>query len=210
VTDENRRGLLGQGSILTITSQPVRTSPVFRGKYILENILGTPPAPPPANVPALPEKSGVYAGAAKSMRERMAVHRENATCAGCHSMIDPLGFALEHFDAVGRWREVDESYGKIDTSGSTPDGAKFSGLSELRAALTRKPDRFASTVTERLMTYSLGRGLESYDMPAVRSVVRGAAANNYRLSDIIVGIVKSTPFQMRMKDTGSGNRAVAN
>ncbi len=197
VTDENRRGILGQGSILTITSQPVRTSPVFRGKWILDNILGTPPAPPPPNVPALPEKAGVYAERNPSMRDRMAQHRANAACAGCHAMIDPLGFGLEHFDAIGRYREVDESYGRIDASGVMPDGTAFRNGAELRAALTRRPDRFVGTLTEKLLTYALGRGLEPYDMPAVRAIVRGSAATNYRMADIVLGIVKSVPFQMR-------------
>ena len=197
VADENRRGLLGQGSILTITSQPVRTSPVFRGKWILENILGTPPPQPPPNVPPLPEKSGVYAGKAPSMRERMAQHRANATCASCHSMIDPLGFGLEHFDPTGRWRDVDELYGAIDATGILPDGTKFDGLPGLRAALVKRPDRFVSTLTEKLLTYALGRGVEYYDMPAVRKIVHDAAATNYKMSAVVLGITKSLPFQMR-------------
>jgi hypothetical protein len=197
IADDNRRGLLGQGSILTITSQPVRTSPVFRGKWILENILGTPPPQPPANVPPLPEKSGVYAGKAPSMRERMAQHRASATCASCHSMIDPLGFGLEHFDPTGRWRDVDELFGAIDASGLLPDGTKFDGLPGLRAALVKRPDRFVSTLTEKLLTYALGRGVEYYDMPAVRTIVRDAAASNYKMSAVVLGISRSLPFQMR-------------
>ena len=197
LTDDRRRGLLGQGSILTITSQPIRTSPVFRGKWILENFLGTPPPPPPPNVPALPEKSGVYAGKMPSMRERMAEHRSNPACASCHAMIDPLGFGLEHFDPVGRWREVDELYAPIDASGALPDGTAFDGVSALRAALVKHPDRFVTTLTEKLLTYSLGRGLEYYDMPAVRRIVHDAARSNYKLSAVILGITKSLPFQMR-------------
>jgi len=197
LTDDRRRGLLGQGSILTITSQPIRTSPVFRGKWILENFLGTPPPPPPPNVPALPEKSGVYAGKMPSMRERMAEHRSNPACASCHAMIDPLGFGLEHFDPVGRWREVDELYAPIDASGALPDGTAFDGVSALRAALVKHPDRFVTTLTEKLLTYSLGRGLEYYDMPAVRKIVHDAARSNYKLSAVILGITKSLPFQMR-------------
>jgi hypothetical protein len=203
VASDNRRGLLGHGSILTITSQPVRTSPVFRGKWILENILGTPPAPPPPNVPALPEKAGVYAERPASMRERMAQHRSNPVCASCHATIDPLGFGLEHFDAIGRWREVDESFGTIDPSGTTPDGTKFSSVADLRAALTRRPDRFIGTLTEKLLTYALGRGLEPYDMAAVRGIVRSTAANHHRLADVIVGIVNSVPFQMRRAETAT-------
>jgi hypothetical protein len=200
LTDPNRRGLLGQGSILTITSQPVRTSPVFRGKWILENILGTPPPPPPPNVPALPEKTGVYADKMPSMRERMSQHRANPACASCHAMIDPLGFGLEHFDPVGKWRDLDEMYGPIDTSGVLPDGTSFNGVSELRAALVRRPDRFVGTLTEKLLTYALGRGLEYYDMPAVRKIVHDTEGRNYRLSAVVLGIVRSTPFQMRRAD----------
>jgi hypothetical protein len=199
LTDDRRRGILGQGSILTITSQPVRTSPVFRGKWILETLLGTPPPPPPPNVPPLPEKKGVYAGAGKmpSMRERMAEHRSNPTCASCHAMIDPLGFGLEHFDPVGRWRDVDELYAPIDASGVLPDGSAFDGVAQLRSALLKHPDRFVTALTEKLLTYSLGRGLEYYDMPAVRKIVRDAARSNYKLSAVIQGITKSLPFQMR-------------
>ena len=197
LADENRRGLLAQGSILTITSQPVRTSPVFRGKWILENILGTPPPNPPPNVPPLPEKSGVYAGRSPSMRERMAQHRANATCASCHAMIDPLGFGLEHFDPVGKWRDVDELYGPIDATGVLPDGTKFDGLPGLRVAILKHPDHFVSTLTEKLLTYALGRGLEYYDMPAVRKIVRDGAASNYKMSTVVLGIARSLPFQMR-------------
>jgi cytochrome c551/c552 len=197
IADSPRRGLLGHGSILTITSQPVRTSPVFRGKWILENILGTPPPPPPPNVPPLPDKGGAYAGRNPSMRERMAAHRSNPVCASCHAMIDPLGFGLERFDPVGRWREVDELYGPIDTSGVMPDGVAFGGVEDLRAALVRRPDRFVGTLTEKLMTYALGRGVEHYDMPAVRKIVRDSADSHYKMMSLILGIVRSVPFQMR-------------
>lgn len=195
--DARRRGLLGQGSILTITSHPVRTSPVFRGKWILENVLGTPPPPPPPNVPALPEKSGVYADRQPSMRERMSQHRANPVCASCHAMIDPLGFGLEQFDPVGRWRDVDELYKPIDASGKLPDGTTFADAREMTAALVRRPGRFATALTEKLMTYALGRGLEFYDMPAVRAVVRQSAGRQYGLQSIVLGIVKSVPFQFR-------------
>ena len=197
LTDENRRGLLGQGSILTITSHPVRTSPVFRGKWILDNLLGTPPPDPPANVPPLPEKTGAYAARMPSMRERMAQHRENATCASCHAMIDPLGFGLERYDPVGRWRDVDENFTPIDASGMLPDGSKFNGVAELRSSLARRPDRFVSSFTEKLTTYALGRGVTASDMPAIRAIVRDAAAADYRTSSLILGIVKSLPFQNR-------------
>jgi mono/diheme cytochrome c family protein len=193
--DSPRRGLLGQGSILTVTSIATRTSPVQRGKWLLENVLGTPPNPPPANVPPLKEnKSG---DKQLSVRERMEAHRASPACSGCHKVLDPLGFALENYDAVGQWRTVDESGDKVDASGILADGTKVSGVADLRAALLSRPNVFAGTLTEKLLTYALGRGLEYYDMPAVRSVTREAARNNYRFSSLILGIVESTPFQMR-------------
>ncbi len=197
--DSPRGGLLGQGSILTLTSHAIRTSPVLRGKWILNNILGTPPPDPPPNVPALVDKK-THAKVA-TMRERMAAHRDNPVCAACHSMIDPAGFALERFDAVGRSREVDESFNQLDTSGVLPDGTAFGGVSELRAALVRKPERFSNTVTEKLLTYALGRGLDYYDMPAVRRIVRDAAADDYGMQSIIVGIVNSYPFLHRRSES---------
>ena len=193
--DSPRRGLLGHGSFLALTSYPTRTSPVLRGKYILNNILGTPPPDPPPNVPTLSEEPTQTKVA--TMRERMAQHRSNPVCAACHNMIDPAGFALENFDAIGRWRTVDESFNPIDTSGSLPDGTKFNGIGEFRDALVRRPDRFANTVAERLLTYALGRGLEYYDMPAVRKIVRDAAADDYRFQSLILGVVKSYPFVAR-------------
>lgn len=194
-TDENRRGLLGQASILTVTSYSDRTSPVGRGKWILENVLGTPPTPPPPNVPALKENGA--AGKLLSMRERMVQHRANPACAGCHSKMDPLGFALENFDAVGRWRTVAESGELIDASGATPDGAKFNGPAELRKLLVTNPEQFVTVVSEKLFVYALGRGLEYYDAPAIRQIVRGAAASNYSFEALVLGLVKSTPFTMR-------------
>jgi hypothetical protein len=201
-----RGGLLGQGSILTVTSHADRTSPVLRGKWILENILGTPPAPPPANIPPLNENNRV-GGKVLSMRERMAEHRSNPACAGCHKIIDPAGFALENFDAVGRWRDADntpavtwvrsEATAPIDASGVLPDGSKFNGPAELRRALLSDPSRFATTLTTKLMTYALGRGVEYYDLPAVRAIVRGASADNYRVQSLILDVAKSQPFQMR-------------
>ena len=197
--DENRRrGVLGHGSILLVTSHALRTSPVIRGKFILNNILGTPPPAPPANVPPLRERKFNEQGQKQpTMRERMAEHRENPVCASCHTLIDPLGFALENFDPVGRWRDVDVSYNPIDTSGALPDGTKFDDLNQFLAALASHPERFVTNLTERLMTYALGRGLEYYDMPAVRMVTREAALHDHRLSSVVVGIVKSAPFQMR-------------
>ena len=191
-----RRGLLGQGGILTLTSYATRTSPVLRGKWILENLLASPPPPPPPDIPALAETTDD--GAALSMRAAMERHRANPACASCHAQMDPLGFALENFDAVGRWRARGESGEPIDASGVLPDGTSFEGPTGMRHALLRDPERFVATVAEKLLTYALGRNLESYDMPAVRAIVRGAAADDHRFSSLVLGIVQSTPFQMRM------------
>ncbi|MCY4028404.1 MAG: DUF1592 domain-containing protein, partial [Acidobacteria bacterium] len=191
-----RRGLLGQGGILTLTSYATRTSPVLRGKWILENLLASPPPPPPPDIPALAETTDD--GAALSMRAAMERHRANPACASCHAQMDPLGFALENFDAVGRWRGRGESDEPIDASGVLPDGTSFEGPTGMRRALLRDPERFVATVAEKLLTYALGRNLESYDMPAVRAIVRGAAADDHRFSSVVLGIVQSTPFQMRM------------
>jgi hypothetical protein len=190
----HRGGLLGHGSILTVTSYPDRTSPVVRGKWILENLLGTPPPPPLPDIPPLRPVS--FAGKVLSMRERIAEHRRNPVCASCHSMMDPLGLALEHFDGVGRWRALDESGAPIDASGALPDGTKFDGADGLRAALLTS-DRFLATLTEKLLTYGLGRGMEHYDMPAVRAILRDAARDEYRFTSLIRAIVESAPFQMR-------------
>ena len=192
--DALRGGLLRQGSILTVTSYATRTSPVIRGKWILSNILGVPPPPPPAAVPPL--KEGAAAGAAVSMRERMAQHRANPACSGCHQLMDPVGFTLENYDAVGRWRTAEEGK-SIDASGGLPDGSKFEGVAGLERALLSRPEVFAGVFSEKLLTYGLGRGVESYDAPAVRAVVRGARTNDFRFSSFILGIVSSTPFQMR-------------
>jgi hypothetical protein len=194
LTDVNRHGLLGQGSVLTVTSYPNRTSVVQRGKWILENLLGTPPPPPPPDVPEL--KAAPH-GKVLSMREQMQVHRANAVCAACHGRMDPIGFALENYDAVGRWRGEDAG-APIDASGKLPDGTEFhgpAGLSQL--LLTRYRDDFVRTATEKLLTYALGRGVEYYDSPTIRSITREAARDNYRISSWILAIVKSTPFQMR-------------
>ncbi len=194
-----RRGLLGQGGILTLTSYATRTSPVLRGKWILENLLASPPPPPPPDIPALAETTDD--GAALSMRAAMERHRANPACASCHAQMDPLGFALENFDAVGRWRSRSESNDAIDASGVLPDGTSFSGPEGMRNALLREPQRFVATVTEKLLTYALGRNVESYDMPAVRAIVRDAEQEGYRFSSIVLGIVRSTPFQMRMSQS---------
>jgi hypothetical protein len=193
--DDRRAGLLGQGSVLTITSYPHRTSPVVRGKWLLENLLGAPPPPPPANIPALPEndEKGVKPS---SVRERLEQHRNNAICSSCHARMDPLGFALENFDATGKWRTLSEANTPIDASGMLPDGTTFNGPAEFRAALLAHRGEFIGTLTEKLLTYAIGRGLEYYDMPAVRAIVRQAAGDDFRWSAIVRGIIGSTPFQM--------------
>jgi hypothetical protein len=188
-----RGGLLRQGSILTVTSYATRTSPVIRGKWILENILGTPPPPPPPNVPAL--ETSVSANL--PVRERLAQHRADPACASCHDLIDPVGFALENFDALGQWRERENGQ-PVDATGGLPDGSQFVGIDELEEALLERPKLFVATLTEKLLTYALGRGLEYYDAPAVRRIVREARADDYRFSSLVQGIVRSTPFQMRM------------
>jgi mono/diheme cytochrome c family protein len=191
-----RGGLLGQGSILTVTSYANRTSPVLRGKWILENVLGTPPPPPPPDVPDLKDKN--EAGKVLSMRDRMAAHRSNPVCASCHKMMDPLGLSLEQFDAVGLWRTRDESGATIDASGGLPDGlTAFTGAVGLREALLTRSRQFVTNFTEKLLTYAIGRGVDYYDAPAIRRIVRGTADDNYRLSSLILGIVNSAPFQMR-------------
>ena len=193
--DEQRRGLLGQGSILTLTSYSTRTSPVLRGKWILENLLSSPPPPPPPDVPALDERTDD--GQPRSMREAMEQHRANPACASCHAQMDPLGFALENFDAIGRWRERSESDTPIDATGLLPDGRRFDGPSGLRDALLTAPDQFVHTVTEKLLIYALGRGAEHFDAPAIRRIVRAASQDDYRFASVVVGIVNSTQFQMR-------------
>jgi hypothetical protein len=196
VTDPARRGLLGQASILTVTSYPNRTSPVQRGKWILTNILGTPPTPPPPNVPEL--KENAEGAQPKSVRERMEAHRADAVCAGCHKVMDPVGFALENFDAIGRWRPSDDG-AKIDPSGVLFNGARVDGAVALRQTLTSRPEVFVGVMTEKLLTYALGRGIEYYDMPAVRRIVRDAGTRDFKFSALIAGVVKSTPFQMKVK-----------
>jgi cytochrome c551/c552 len=202
VTDGIRGGLLGQGSILTATSYPNRTSPVVRGKWILETLLGSPPPPPPPNVPALPEAEAT--GKVLSMRDRLSEHRANPECASCHARMDPLGFAMENFDATGKWRTVestgpaDKTRNPIDATGQLADGTKFDGAKGLRQALQEHSSEFAYRVTERLLTYALGRGSDWYDAPSIRAVVSQAKKEDYRFSALLLGIVESTPFQMRL------------
>jgi hypothetical protein len=193
-----RGGLLRQGSILTVTSYATRTSPVIRGNWVLENIIGTPPPPQPPNVPALEENK---VDATLSMRDRLAEHRANPACASCHDLMDPIGFALENFDAVGRWREF-ENGSVIDVSGGLPDGSVFAGVENLENGLLERPELFVRTLCEKLLTFALGRGVESYDAPAIRQIVRAAQADEFRFSTIILGITKSVPFQMRSKSKG--------
>ena len=192
--DGRRAGLLGHGSILTATSYANRTSPVLRGKFVLEAILGAPPPPPPPDVPALEEDGS--AARPRSTRERLERHRRNPACAACHAKIDPLGFALENFDPIGRWRDTDNGV-PVDASGTTADGATFDGPIELRRALVARQERFIATVTRKLLTYALGRGLEHYDQPAVRRIMRRAGEDDYRWSALVAAIVDSPPFRMR-------------
>jgi hypothetical protein len=196
ITDDARRGLLGQGSFLLVTSYATRTSPVLRGKWILENVLGTPVPPPPPNVPAL--KDNAPGAKPLSVRERLEEHRKNPACAVCHKIMDPVGFALENFDAVGQWRDSDAG-NPIDASGVLVDGTKVDGPVALRNAIARRPETFAGTMTEKMLIYALGRGLDYSDMPVVRQIVREMAANDYHFSSLVLGIVKSAPFQMRVK-----------
>jgi hypothetical protein len=192
---EERKGLLGQGSILTVTSYATRTAPTLRGKWLLENILGTPPPPPPPDVPSLKESKEAKA---LTMRERLEQHRANPVCASCHSRMDPLGFALENFDAIGGWRTTSGAANTpIDSSGVLPDGTKFDGPAELRKILLDRREQFVATLTEKLLTYALGRGVEYYDAPAIRKIKREAASSNYSWLSLTMGVVKSIPFQMR-------------
>jgi hypothetical protein len=208
VTDDARRGLLGQGSLLTVTSVATRTSPVQRGKWLLENILGTPPNPPPAGVPPL--KDNAAGGKPLTVRERMEQHRASPSCAGCHKVLDPLGFALDNFDGVGAWRTLGEDGTAIDATGVLADGTKVNGPVDLRNALLSRPNVFVGTMTEKLLTYALGRGVEYYDMPAIRAIVQNAARSDYHFSSLIVGVVKSTPFQMRRSQERESTLSAAN
>ena len=198
LADDQRGGLLGQGSILMLTSYPNRTSPVLRGKWLLDNVFGTPPPPPPPNVPALQEEIG---GKPVSLRQAMEQHRTNPVCATCHVRMDPLGLALENFDAIGRWRTIGEDGTPIDASGSLPDGTHFEGVAGLRKLAVSRRDDLVRTLTEKLLMYATGRGIEYYDMPAVRQILREAARSDYRWSSIILGVVKSIPLQMRRSES---------
>jgi mono/diheme cytochrome c family protein len=197
LTDPNRRGLLGQGSILSLTSVATRTSPVFRGKFVLTTFLNTPPPPPLPNVPTLEESN--KDSAPKTVREQLERHRNNPVCASCHRIIDPAGFALENFNSVGQWRDKTETGAAIDAGGVLADGSKVDGPIALRNAILSRPEAFATVLTERLMTYALGRGVEPSDMPVVRSIVKKNAPTNYRLESIVQSIVESAPFQMRTR-----------
>ena len=192
--ESKRGGLLRQGSVLSVTSYATRTSPVLRGVLVLRNILGAPPPPPPPNVPALDEST---VAANLSMRQRLAAHRSNAVCASCHRTIDPVGFALENFDAVGQWRDLEVDGQRVDASGALPGSGEFRGIDGLEKALLARPELFVTTLTEQLLTFALGRGVEHYDAPAVRKIVSDAGKDDYRFSALILGIVKSVPFQMR-------------
>jgi cytochrome c551/c552 len=193
VPSDARRGLLGQGSLLLVTSNANRTSPVIRGKWILENLLGAPPPTPPPDVPNLEEKP---TATARSVRERIEQHRSNPTCAGCHKIMDPIGLSLENFDAIGRWRAMDEGV-KIDASGQLVDGTSIAGPADLRKAMLARGDVFVAAMTEKLMMFGVGRETRYYDMPTVRAIMRDASKNRYRFSDLVLGIVKSPAFQMR-------------
>jgi hypothetical protein len=194
VTSEARRGLLGQASLLTVTSYPNRTSPVERGKWVLTNLLGVPPQPPPPNIPSLDTTS--TDGKVLSLRERMEKHRANPTCAGCHKVMDPIGFALESYDGIGRWRKTEDG-APIDTSGTLFNGAAIDGVVGLRRNIVAHPEIFVGVMTEKMLTYALGRGLEYYDMPAVRRIVHDAKTKDFRFSSIVLGVARSTPFQWK-------------
>jgi hypothetical protein len=180
--------------VLSVTSYATRTSPVLRGVLVLRNILGTPPPAPPPDVPALDEST---MASSLSMRERLAAHRSNTVCASCHRSIDPVGFALENFDAVGQWRDFDVDGQPVDASGAVPGSGEFRGIDGLEDAVLARPELFVTALTENLMTFALGRGVEYYDAPAVRKIVRDAEKDDYRFSSLILGIVRSVPFQMR-------------
>jgi mono/diheme cytochrome c family protein len=204
LTEEPRKGLLGKGGVLLVTSHADRTSPVVRGKWILENLIGTPPPPPPAEVPAFPD-SGANA---PTVRARMEQHRANPVCASCHKLMDPIGLALENFDAVGTWRER-ESGGPIDATGVLSDGQKVDGVVTLRQALLKRPEVLANTITEKLLTYALGRGLDHSDMPAVRAIVRASARDGYRVSTLIRETINSAPFRMRQPEPAAAGQAAS-
>jgi len=191
---------LRQGSVLSVTSYATRTSPVLRGVLVLRNIFGAPTPAPPPNVPALDEST---MAANLPMRQRLAAHRSNAVCASCHRTIDPVGFSLENFNALGQWRDIEVEEQPVDSSGALPGDKEFRGIDGLEAALLRRPELFVTTLTENLMTFALGRGVEYYDAPAVRRIVNDAEKAEYRFSSLILGIVKSAPFQMRRAEVSA-------
>jgi hypothetical protein len=193
--EERRGGLLRQGSILTVTSYATRTSPVIRGNWILENILGTPAPPPPPDIPSLED---VTVDASLSMRDKLAKHREDPSCASCHDRMDPVGFALESFDAVGRWRGFEKGVA-IDVSGGLPDGRTLTGVDQLEEGLLERPQLFVKTLAEKLLTFALGRGLEAHDAPSIRQIVRASQAHDFQFSSLILAITQSPSFQMREK-----------
>jgi hypothetical protein len=195
-----RRGLLGKGSLLAVSSQPGRTSPVIRGYWVLQNLIGVPPPPPPPDVPDLEVQEVDAAGnaALPSMREQMESHRDNPACSGCHLLMDPIGFALESFDAIGRWRTIDGST-PIDPSAVMYDGTPISGPADLREFLLKYSDQFVRTAAEKLLTYALGRGVDYYDMPVVREIANQAAEDDYRFVTLIAAVVQSAPFRMNVK-----------
>jgi Protein of unknown function (DUF1588)/Protein of unknown function (DUF1585) len=195
LTDERRRGILGQGSILLLTSIADRTSPVLRGKWVMEVLLGSPPPPPPPNVPALEETKAASDGKLLSTRERMEEHRKNPSCTSCHKVIDPLGLALENFDVTGVWRIKDNGV-IVDPVGDLYDGTRLDGPIALRNALLKHQDMILLSFTESLMTYALGRRVEAYDMPAIRAIIRDARRSNYSFSSLISGVAKSRAFRM--------------
>jgi len=197
LTDQNRFGLLGKGAVLMVTAYPNRTSPVLRGAYILEKLLGTPPSPPPPNVEAFKENR--EGEAPKTIRQIMETHRANPTCNACHGVMDPLGFSLENFDTIGTYRSMDRfTRTKIDTSGKLVDGTPVNGASDLRKALMTRPEQFAQTLTEKLMMFALGRGIEAFDMPSVRKIVKDSKRDNYKFSSIVMGIIAAPAFQSSM------------
>jgi hypothetical protein len=198
LADDARRGLLGKGAVLMVTSHATTTSPVLRGKFVLDNLLGAPPPPPLPNVPALQEPAPGQAP--KTMRQQMELHRKDLVCAGCHRLMDPIGFALENFDVEGTWRTANLGGVALDTADVMPDGTRVTGVVGLRQALLKRPDVFVQTLAEKLLLYAVGRGLTPEDMPAVRAIVREARGHDYRFSSLVMGIVSSVPFQMRMKE----------
>jgi hypothetical protein len=207
-TDSPRAGLLSQGSILTVTSYSTRTSPVLRGKYVLDNLLASPPPPPPADVPALKTEDDAAGGKPLTMRAAMVKHRANPVCASCHAKMDPIGFALEHFDAVGRWRD-DDAGQPIDAASELLDGSTIDGLAGVQSLLLRRPELFVHAFTEKLMMYALGRNVQYYDAPAIRQIVRTAAEKNYAFSALVEGIVDSVPFRMRNVHVPAAGQTVA-